>query len=361
MTSKLLTPLTFRNGVTAKNRVWLAPMTNLQSHADGTLSDEELHWLKMRAAGGFGVVETCAVYVTDDGKAWDGELGASNDSHVPGLTRVASALSEHGAVGLVQLFHGGVRASAELTGETPWSASTVEEGGVTPRAATEDDIQRVIAAFRDAAVRCHRAGFQGIELHGAHGYLLGQFLSPVSNKREDHWGGPLENRARLMREILRAVRAAVPASFVVGIRVSPEDFGQAKGLDLDENLTLARWLAEDGIDFLHLSLWTASRNTTKRPEQHAIPLFREVIPESVPIVVAGHIWTRADAEALLDKGAAAVALGRSAIGNPSWPNDIADPAWEPRRPPFTTPEMLERGLSPKFVRYMSRWKNFVVD
>jgi len=357
----LLTPMTFANGETAKNRVWLAPMTNLQSQPDGTLGDDELKWLLSRADGGYGVIETCAAYVADDGKAWPGELGIAHESHLPGLTTIARELTARGTTGLVQLFHGGIRASAELIGGTQWSASAVEDGGVLPRAATEEDILRVIDQFKDAAVLAHKAGFQGIELHGAHGYLLAQFVSRLHNQRTDAWGGALEGRARLLRETLRAVRSAVPASFIVGVRISPEDFGQSKGIDLDENLQLAAWLAEDGADFLHLSLWTTSRNTTKRPDQHPIPLFRAAVPARVPIIVAGHIWTRADAEFALEKGADAVALGRSAIGNPTWPRDIADPAWEPRRPPFTTPELLERGLSEGFVRYMGRWKNFVVD
>ena len=361
VTSPLLTPFRFRNGVVAKNRVWLAPMTNLQSHADGSLSDDEQRWLARRADGGFGVIETCAAHVAEDGKAWDGEMGISSDAMLPGLTRLAADLTARGSLNLVQLFHGGVRADAKLTGTPVWSASAVEDGGVLPREATEQDITGAIAHFRDAAVRAQKAGFQGVELHGAHGYLLGQFLSVVNNTRTDKWGGPFENRARLLRETLRAVRAAVPASFVVGVRISPEDFGQARGLDLDESLQLARWLAEDGADFLHVSLWTSSKNTKKRPEAHPIPLFREVVPADVPIVVAGHLWTRADAEGALALGADGVALGRSAIANPSWPRDIEDPAWEPRRPPFTVAELGERGLSEKFARYMSRWKGFGID
>lgn len=361
MTTRLSTPFRFRNGVTAPNRVWLAPMTNLQSHADGTLAEEELRWLASRADGGYGVIETCAAYVAEDGKAWDGELGISGDEHLPGLTRLASDLTARGSVNLVQIFHGGVRASSQLTGVPVWSASPVKTNGVTPREATEDDITGVIARFRDAAVRAHKAGFQGVELHGAHGYLLCQFLSAIDNQRTDRWGGSWENRTRLLREATRVVRAAVPASFIVGVRISPEDFGQARGLDLDDNLQLARWLADDGIDFLHLSLWTASRNTTKRPDVHPIPLFRDVVPRDVPIVVAGHLWTRAEAEACLDLGADGVALGRSAIANPTWPRDIQDPAWEPRRPPFTVKELEERGLSEKFARYMGKWKGFVID
>ena len=143
------------------------------------------------------------------------------------------------------------------------------------------------------------------------------------------------------------------------MRLSPEDFGNAKGLDLDESLTVARWVAEDGVDFVHLSLWNALRNTNKRPDEHAVTAFRAVVPKDVRLIVAGSLWTREEAESMLAKGADAVALGRSAIANPDWPTRIADPAWEPKRPPLTRDELLARGLSPGFVDYMSSWKGFV--
>ena len=155
-------------------------------------------------------------------------------------------------------------------------------------------------------------------------------------------------------------RAAVPASFVVGIRISPEDFGQTKGVDLDENLQLAKWLCDDGIDFLHISMWDSFANTKKRPEEHAIPLFRAACPADVPIVIAGSIWTQKQADELLAKGADGVALGRSAIANPDWPKHINEPGWEPRRPPMTAEELRERGLSESFVNYMRRFR-FVTE
>ena len=360
--SPLLASLRFKNGVETKNRVWLAPLTNLQSHADGSLGEDELNWLVRRAEGGFGVLETCAAHVAEDGKAWDGELGVFADHLVPGLTRLASAISAHGATSLVQLFHGGLRADPKLTGGRTWSASAVEEMGLaTPDEGTEKDILEVIGRFRDAAVRAESAGFHGVELHGAHGYLLAQFLSSTQNRRTDDWGGAFENRARLLRETMRAVRAATSPSFVVGVRLSPEDWGQSKGLDLDETLKLAGWLCDDGADFIHASLWNTSRNTTKRPEQHPIPLFRAAIPRDVPLVVAGTIWTRAEGEALLAMGADAIALGRAAVANPDWARCIGDAAWEPRRPPLTVPEMVERGLSPKFANYMRNFRGFVAE
>ncbi len=358
----LLEPLSFRNGVRARNRVWVAPMTNQQSHADGSLSDDELRWLEARARGGFGVVETCAAHVALDGQGWPGELGVYDDGLLPGLSRLASAIAAGGALGLVQIFHGGLRSPPELLGHPPWSATAYEAAGGSPaRPATEADLARVVGQFADAARRSHAAGFAGVELHGAHGYLLSQFLSATINTRKDRWGGDLAGRARLAREATRAARAAVPEGFVVGVRLSPEDHGNARGLDLDESIEVARWLAEDGADFVHVSLWDARNNTRKRPGEHAVPLFRAALPKAVRLVAAGEVWTRADAEALLAKGADAVALGRSAIANPDWAARAADPAWQPRRPPLTPAELRERGLSDRFVTYMRNWKGFVVD
>ena len=360
--SSVLEPLLFRNGTRARNRVWLAPMTNQQSHEDGTLSDDELAWLDMRARGGFGVVETCAAHVSVDGKAWPGELGVYADGLLPGLRKLAFVLAGHGALGVVQLFHGGLRSSRSITGVRPWSASDSDAAGdERARPATEDDLARAVAQFRDAAARCAAAGFAGVELHGAHGFLFGQFLSVTMNKRTDAWGGSLTGRARLVRETMRAVRAAVPERFLVGVRLSPEDHGNAVGLDLDESLQLARWLCEDGADFIHLSLWDVFRNTRKRPHQHPLPLFREVIPRKVVLVAAGGVWTRGDAERVLDEGADAVAIGRAAIANPEWPLDIANSRWEPRRPPLTVAELRARGLNERFANYMRNWAGFVAE
>ncbi len=358
----LFEPLSFRGGAVAPNRIALAPMTNQQSLPDGMLGDDELAWIAARVDGGFGIVETCAAFVAQDGKAWPGELGVHDDACLPGLRRMAARINAGGGLGIVQIFHGGVRAPREVSGTQPWSASTWTEdspGFEPPRAATEDDLERVIAAFAAAAVRCHQAGFGGVELHGAHGYLLSQFLSRTMNTRTDRWGGDLAGRARLIREATRAVRAAVPAPFVVGVRLSPEDFGQARGLDLDETVLVARGLSDDGVDFLHLSLWKALDNTRTRPAQHAIPLFRAAVPTDVRLFAAGSIWTRAEAERVLALGADAVALGRSAIINHDWPKRIVDPAWAPVRPPVSPQVLLEQALSPQFVDYMRRWKNFV--
>jgi len=349
----LFDPLTLKCGLVLPNRIALAPMTNGQSLADGHLGEDELVWLARRADSGFGMVETCAAYVARDGKAWAGELGVDRDDELPGLARLATRLRRGGAAAIVQLFHGGVRAVSALTGEQVWSASTWHEDGPTfevPRVATDADIARVIDQFAAAAERCERAGFDGVELHGAHGYLLGQFLSRTMNPR------PFEERAGFVRAVMRAVRARVSSRFCVGVRLSPEDRGSAKGLDLDESLQVARWLADDGADFIHASLWDAAKPTVKRPAEHPIPLFREAVPAGVALIVAGAIWTHADAEAALARGADVVAIGRAAVLNPDWPTSDGM-----KRPPATRAELLNYGVSPVFAGYLSRWKNFVAD
>jgi 2,4-dienoyl-CoA reductase-like NADH-dependent reductase (Old Yellow Enzyme family) len=358
--SRLAEPLVFRNGVRARNRAWLAPMTNQQSHADGTLSKDELHWLEMRARGGFGAVETCAAYVAKDGQGWPGELGIYDDQLVRGLKRLAGTLASHGALPIAQLFHGGLRAPSSLTGTQSWTASALADPNqeLEPsRAATEEDIRAVIDRFRSAALRAHEAGFAGVELHGAHGYLLCQFLSKTMNLRTDAWGGSIEGRARLIREATRAVRSSVPDRFLVGVRMSPEDRGN--GLDLDESIQVARWLSEDGVDFLHLSFWNARENTKKRPGEHAVPLFRAAIPRDVVLIAAGSIWTGADADELFEQGADAVAVAKAAIANPDWALRASDATWEPRRPPLDVAELKERGVSERFVEYLRTWKGFV--
>ena len=358
----LYEPLTLRSGAVLPNRIALAPMTNGQSLADGALGDDELAWLARCADGGFGLLETCAAYVGLDGKAWDGELGIDRDEDLPGLARLAERMRRGGGLALVQLFHGGVRATQRLSGEQVWSASTWQEDAPTfeaPRPATADDLARVIDQFAAAAHRAERAGFDGIELHGAHGYLLSQFLSATMNPRTDGWGGDLVGRARLIREVTCAVRARVGRRFTVGVRLSLEDWGSARGLDLDESLQVARWLADDGVDFVHASLWSSDKMTKKRPDQHAVPLLRAALPADVAVIACGGLWTAADAIALRARGADVIALGRAALCNPDWPIAARSPGWEPKRPPITRAELLERSISPVFIGYLTRWKNFV--
>ncbi|MBL0696737.1 NADH:flavin oxidoreductase [Comamonas sp. JC664] len=355
----LFSPLELRKGVIAPNRIWLAPLTNTQSHPDGTLSDAELRFLAMRADGGFGLVETCAVYVAQDGKAWPGELGVHDDAMLPGMKRLAARIHEGGALIAAQLFHGGLRANPDVSQREVWSASAYDAEGIHCREATEADIEGTLQAFADAARRCEAAGFDVVELHGAHGYLLSQFLSNVFNRRTDRWGGALENRWRLLQETVRAVKRAAP-SLVLSVRLSTEDARQARGIDLDESLEVARMLQAEGVEILHLSLWKAALNTQKRPDQHATPLFRQAVGPDMRIVVAGEVRTREEAEAQLARGADAVAVGRAAIANHDWPRRVQRGA-ALQVPPLSPTTLHAEGLSDVFVKYMRNWRDFVAD
>src|SRR5580704_8935962 len=169
----LFEPLTFARGPAMKNRFMLAPLTNLQSHPDGTLSDEEFHWLTMRAKGGFGLTMTCASYVQRRGQGFPGQLGIFSDEHLPGLTRLAAAIRAEGSVAIAQLHHAGMRSPKDLIGETPLCPSDNAETGA--RALAPREVEQLTEDFIAAAVRSERAGFDGAELHGAHGYVLCQF------------------------------------------------------------------------------------------------------------------------------------------------------------------------------------------
>ena len=364
--TNIFQPYTFRrSGLTAKNRITLAPMTNGQSREDGTLSDDEYRWLIRRAKENFGVIITCAAHVSEDGQGWPGELGIWDDKHISGLKRLADGLHEFGTLALVQIFHGGARSPEHLIGTQPWSASshiyTVGSKNIEVREATEHDILRVTNDFIQAAIRAKEAGMDGVELHGAHGYLIHQFLSTATNTRTDQYGGNAENRSRFLVDILTGIRKEVGDNFIVGVRISPEDKYTFKGIDFDESVDLAVRLAGLGADYIHVSPW----NALKKPDKYSsggkalVTWFREVLPEDIPVMVAGEIWSAGDADQTMDLGADFVALGRAAIGIPDWPTRARNPEFEPLLPPYTREYLKTCDLSDTFIDYMKRWQGFV--
>ncbi len=349
-------PLTLRCGLVLPQRVGLAPMTNLQSNPDGTLHEDEYRWLIRRARGGFRVVSTCAAFVCDEGKAWPGQLGIAEDSHDAGLARLATGLRESGAVSVIQLHHGG--AKAELAPGRPLSAA--DGGPANARGATEADLQRVSGDFVAAAVRAEKAGFDGVEIHGANGYLFTQFLAPEDNPRTDGYGGDLAGRARLLRETLRAVRGAVSDSFAVGVRLSPVDAWSRRGLVLDDGVRVAGWMADDGADFVHLSLGDAGGAPAHEPDRGPVArAVREVLPAEVPIFAAGGVWTREDAERAVEAGVDVVVVGRAGIAHPEWPRVFDEPGWEPTRPTWGRDFLRSVDVSERLVGYLSKFSGMV--
>jgi 2,4-dienoyl-CoA reductase-like NADH-dependent reductase (Old Yellow Enzyme family) len=180
-------PLQLAHGRGWANRYALAPMTNKQSHHDGTLSETEYQWLVARGGGGFGVVKTCAAYIADSGRTWTGQLGIASEEHLPGLTRLARGLQATGTRSLVQRHHGGMRADSSMAGRliTPF-----DDPGSGAIAMDSGDVEQMVEDYVAAAVRAQRAGFDGVEVHAAHGFLLAQFLDQ-RNQRTDGYGGTL--------------------------------------------------------------------------------------------------------------------------------------------------------------------------
>ena len=330
-------------------RRMLAPLTNTQSHPDGTLSELELEWLRRRAAGGFDAVSTCAAYVDAGGKAWRGQLGIADDNHDAGLRRLADVTHAEGAALIVQLFHGGLK--AELAAER-----------IGPMHTPPAELERVTATFVAAARRAQRAGVDGVELHGANGYLFAQFLAPADNRRVDRWGRHLAGRARLLRETLRAVRDAVGATFTVGVRVSPVDTLERKGLVLDDATELVRWLADDGADYVHLSLRDASGPPPHEPGRGPVArAIRDALPSTCRLVVAGGVRTLADEQRAMAVGADAVAVGRAAIRHADWARQVDAPGFTPAPSPWTPAALAAQAVSPAFIDYLRRFPNLIID
>ena len=355
----LFQPLTFTRGPAMKNRFMLAPLTNLQSGADGVMSEDEFHWLTHRATGGFGLVMTCAAHVQRIGQGFPGQLGVWSDDHLPGLTRLADKIRAEGSLSSVQLHHAGIRSPKELIGEAPVGPSEDAETGA--RALSESEVEQLVEDFVAAAVRSEKAGFDGVEIHGAHGYILCAFLSAETNRRTDRWGGSLENRTRIVTEIIKGVRARTRPDFQLGLRLSPERFG----LTFAEQREVARWMLASGeLDYLDMSLWDAFKAPVEPEFAHKplIDWFVDLPRGETRLGVAGKLMSADDVRRALDHGADFALLGRAAILHHDFPKKVAaDPAFRSIALPVTRAHLVAEGLGPTFVTYMSSWKGFVVQ
>jgi 2,4-dienoyl-CoA reductase-like NADH-dependent reductase (Old Yellow Enzyme family) len=346
--------LKFRSGATLKNRFVLSPLTNIQSHPDGVLSDEEFRWLTMRAEGGFGLTMTCAASVQESGVGFPGQLGFHDEKHLPGLTRLAAKIKEYGSHAAAQLHHGGLRAV-----KGPKAPSADEK--LKAEAMTLDEVRESRDCFISAARRAERAGFDGVELHGAHGYLICSFLSPELNRREDAYGGSPADRARFLLETIDGIRAATHPGFSLGVRLSPERWG----IQTLEIRDLAQQLMREAkIDYIDMSLW----DVTKEPNDEALKgrtlasYFTELERGDVRLGAAGKIMSAQDARDTLAVGFDFPLLGRAAILHHDYPKRVtANPNFVPIATPVSEQYLRDEGLSTPFIAYMRSWAGFVQD
>ena len=357
--NKLNNSIVFPCGLSMKNRFMLAPLTNTQSFEDGKLSDDEFTWLTLRAKGNFGITMSCASHVQEIGKGFPGQLGIFDDKHIDGLKRLTDEIRKYESLSVAQLHHAGMRSPEDIIGEKPVCPSADEE--TKSRSLSNEEVNFLRDDFINAAVRAKKSGYDGVELHGAHGYILCQFLSSSINKREDEYGGSLENRSRIIFEIIDGIRSECGKDFLLGIRLSAERFG----IKLTESKILCQKLIDDGkIDFLDISLWDSFKDPVEEEHKGKTLLqhFTELNRKEVLLTVAGNIRTGEDVDKIISSNVDFVTIGRAAILHHDFPNKVLENEdFIPIDTPSTKEHLRKEGLSEKFIEYLKVFKGFVEE
>ena len=317
----LFQPYTLNNGVEIPNRLAVAPMTHFASNPDGTLSEQEQRFLSNRAEN-IGLFITAATLVADGGKAFVGQPEAIHESQLDSLTRTANLLKAQGAKAILQIHHGGEKSiPALLNGQDMVAPS--ENAEVGARALTETEIFALIDAFGNAADLALRAGFDGVEIHGANGYLLQQFYSAQTNRRTDAWGGSQEKRMAFPMAVIDKVTAVRQRhnrpDFIIGYRFSPEEPGE-NGLTMADTFALIDALVEKPLQYLHISLWDFYKQARRGADTNMtrMQLVHERIDGKLPLIGVGNLLTAEQILNAYNTGwAEFIALGKTVMLNPT--------------------------------------------
>lgn len=314
----------------SKNRLVMAPMVRNYADEQGNVTSKHRAHIERVAQGGVGTMILEATFVSPEGKGFVRQLGIESDDRIDGLRRLAAVAQAHGARIGPQLFHAGRQTTAAVSGVQPVAPSPIAEAtlGEVPRALSVAEIHAVVDAYGQAARRAQAAGFDFVELHGAHGYLIMQYLSPFSNQRDDEYGGTRERRLRFLEEVVRAVRDQVGPEFPVVVRLSADEL-VPNGLTPEDTVVIARRLEQLGVDALHITAGGYAAYTTgymiqpmaiaDGPLIHYAQQVKEAV--SIPVIAVGKIRTPELANAVIEQGQADfVALGRVLLADPDWPN-----------------------------------------
>lgn len=334
--TKTFQPITFKD-ITIKNRIGLSPMCQYSS-VDGFANDWHFVHYTTRAIGGAGLIMTEATAIAPEGRISVGDLGIWSDDHISELRRLTTSIHANGAVAAIQLAHAGRKASHDLPANGAKQLS-LENGGWTtlapsaipfaenesaPHSVDTDQIAEIAEQFKQAARRSFEAGFKIIEIHAAHGYLLHQFLSPASNKRDDNYGGSFENRIRFLLEVLTSVKEVWPTNFPIFVRLSATDWVEG-AWNLEETVQLCKILQQQGVDLIDCSTGGNLPNV-KIPvaDGYQVPFAEAIQRAGVPAATVGLIYTPAQITAILDSNKAdMVMLGRVLLRNPYFPLQMA--------------------------------------
>ncbi|WP_296149151.1 NADH-dependent flavin oxidoreductase [uncultured Flavobacterium sp.] len=328
-TKQLFETFSFKNGIKTKNRIAMAPMTTWASNDDYTVADDEIRHYEARSTD-VGMVITGCTRVMANGIGFPNEYASYDDSFLPGLKKLASAAKKNGAPAILQIYHAGNKAVLELIPDNiPVSASAVAlvpsafyEGGVVSHELSHDEILEMIKAFGETTRRAIEAGFDGIELHGAHGFLLQNFFSPHYNQRTDHWGGSEEKRMNfalaVIKEIQEVIKKYADRPFLIGFRISPEE---PESYRVRDTFPFIDKLIEAGIDYLHVSLFSLLYQKPideENGDSTILKLILDHVNQRIPVISAGGIKQATDAIEAIKMGLSLAAVGHGLIINPNW-------------------------------------------
>jgi len=355
--ASLWSPITLGTLV-LRHRLMMAAMGSGFPTADGAVTDRLVRYLARRAEGGVALVTTEATAVDPSGAPYPSVLRADDDAQLPGLRRLAQAVHAAGAPISMQLYHAGRQMSRRMSGRQPLAPSAIPCPLVRemPRALDADEILPLIERFADAAARAQAAGFDAVEVHGAHGYLVHQFLTPLANQRTDAWGGDLRGRARFALEAVRGIRARVGRGFPILFKLSAED-RLPGGLTIDDTLTVGRWLEEAGVDALIVSAGTyGSFEWIVQPLAMPQACLRAYAARfsavvAIPVVAVGRVTDPAIAEDIVARGEAAlVAMGRALLADPDLPAHARAGRGDAVRPCITCNDCLTQLMKAQPIR-----------
>lgn len=332
-TKQLFEKFEFKNGITTKNRIAMAPMTTWSSNDDYTIADDEIRHYEARSRS-VGLVITGCTRVMSNGIGFQNEYASYDDAFLPGLEKLATATKRGGAPAILQIYHAGNKAVLDLipdgipvsVSSVPTAPSVYSAGGVISRELTHDEILEMIKAFGETTYRAIKAGFDGVELHGAHGFLLQNFFSPYYNQRTDHWGGSPEKRMNFAVEVIKEVQNVIAKyadrPFLVGFRISPEE---PESYRVKDTFPLIDKLIESGIDYLHVSLADLLHQKSldnQDGDKTILELVLSHINQRIPVISAGGIKQKEDAVEAIKLGLSLVAVGHALIINPDWVEKI---------------------------------------
>lgn len=337
MATKLFTSYTLKD-VTLKNRIVMSPMCMYSSHEkDGKVQNFHKTHYTSRAIGGAGLLIVEATAVTPQGRISDRDLGIWNDEHIAGLRELVSLMKEEDTKTGIQLAHAGRKAVVDGDILAP-SPIAFDETYKQPKEMSVEDIKETVEAFRQGAIRAKQAGFDIIELHGAHGYLLNEFLSPITNKRTDEYGGSAENRYRFLKETITAVKEVWEGPLFV--RISANDYLEG-GMDPEQYIEMTSWMKQDGVDLIDVSSGAVAPARIKAFPGYQVP-FSDTIKHGadIPTGAVGLILSPAQADEIIQNDRAdLILLGRELLRDPYWPRTAA----KELNYEITAPKQYERG------------------